>query len=432
MPAWCLRVVPCLVLACLSSTALASPGLSIGPITAAGGGALARQLDAALCGAGCEAWAKVSTRGVLDPRKAAALDVKGVLTGSVAKKGAARVLSLSFFTGKPKAARSWTFPLDGAGLLGPGALRQLQADLRLLVGAPPPAARPPLSTEPSRQAPPAAALVPRPAPAPAPVTAPVPPTAPPDRTAPPAPARPAARPVVAAELGLLVTGRSLTYRGASPGSATLLAFDVATIASPGVRLEVFPAARSVEGPLQGLGVFVDYSRSLGVDTKAIGGAVATETTFSRLAAGLLWRTPPLSSWRVTLVPTLSYQRHGASSSPTLAGLPDAELSGLGLALGAEAPLGDRLQVLAGLGYVSWSTAKDLVAGDPAFFPGGTASAFDVEAGVAVALGRRLSLRALLQARLIGYSLDPDPSGTYLADGAGDAYLGGRLVLRGEY
>ncbi|MBK9519484.1 MAG: hypothetical protein IPO09_19530 [Anaeromyxobacter sp.] len=386
-------------------------------------GALVHQLERALCSAkDCQPWAKVSTRGVLDLKKAGPLQVKGVLTGSVARKGAGRQLSLSFFTGKALATRTWTFPLDASGLLAPAAVRQLQTELRALVGGQPPPVKAPELVTPARPAPvvvPAPAV--RPPLAPAPAAEPV-----------VAPAPVGGRPLVAAELGLRLASRTLAYQGARPAGARLLAFDVPLVSGPVLRAELYPLAHGDGVLLQGLGLFVGYARTFAVDTKAQDGAVVGDTTFTRLEAGVLWRTPPLGSWRLTLVPALSYQRHSATSSPLVPGLPDAELAGLGLAVGAEAPLPGRLMLLAGLGYVAWSTARDLVSGSPAFFPGGSASAVDLEAGLAVALGRRLSLRGLLEARLIRYSLEPDPSGAYVADGASDTNLGARVLLHGEY
>jgi hypothetical protein len=160
--------------------------------------------------------------------------------------------------------------------------------------------------------------------------------------------------------------------------------------------------------------------------------VEYDSTFSRLQAGIAWRIRPMSSSRFTLVPAVSYQHLEFTVDPPLAGFPDSDLSGVKVGLGLEIPLGARFGLLLGGGYVMWTDAKDLVEGDVPFFPGGSAQALEAEAGLSVALGRWLSLRVLGEYSSTTYDLDPDPSGTYVATGATDTYLGGRAMLRAEF
>jgi hypothetical protein len=237
------------------------------------------------------------------------------------------------------------------------------------------------------------------------------------------------RPLVAGEAGLYLTGRKLTYGGAGTGSSTLRGYDASAIASPRLRLELFPAARIANRFLAGLGAFGDYSTSVGLKTQVEGTAEKRSTTFTSVEAGLLWRAPPIG-FGLVLVPSASWRRDTVSVGTAIPGLPDAALTGWKGALGAEVPLGSRLALLAGAGYVSWSKKGDLVG--PDFFPGGSARGLELEAGLAVTVVGPISVRALFEYRTTRYSLDPDPTGAYVATGATDAYVGGRLALRGEY
>jgi hypothetical protein len=101
-------------------------------------------------------------------------------------------------------------------------------------------------------------------------------------------------------------------------------------------------------------------------------------------------------------------------------------------LSAEARVASRITILAGLGWVKWLTAKELIDGDPAYFPGSDASGLEAEIGAGVVVWGPLSVRVLGTYASTRYTLDPDPTGTYAATGAEDRYLGLRAVLRGEF
>jgi hypothetical protein len=88
-------------------------------------------------------------------------------------------------------------------------------------------------------------------------------------------------------------------------------------------------------------------------------------------------------------------------------------------------------VLGAVGYVDWTTAQDLIKGSPdPFFPGGSASALEAEAGLSAPLGGPFSVRALVEYSRTSYTLKA--GGAYTASGATDAYLGFRLMARAEY
>jgi len=259
------------------------------------------------------------------------------------------------------------------------------------------------------------------------------PVAPPARAAAPGAGSPRVRLLAALEAGAYVTQRKLSYEGIPAGNTALRGFEANLISSPRFHLELYPVSLLTEGVFGGLGVFADYGFSVGLKTSEPAGGAKHSTSFSRLGAGLAWRLLPVSSSRFALIPAVSYQQLKFKIEPLagvpIAGLPDANLSGVKAGAGAEIPLGSAVSILLGVGYVKWTTAKDLV-GD-GFFPGGSAYALEAEAGVSVALSGLLSLRILGEYSGTKYSLQPDPSGTYQATGATDRYLGGRAMLRAE-
>jgi hypothetical protein len=208
----------------------------------------------------------------------------------------------------------------------------------------------------------------------------------------------------------------------------------ANLMPPFVRVELQPLARASRGLAGGLGAFAEYAVSVGQKTKveSAGGTQEHDTTYSRLALGAAWRIP---LGGVHVVPAVSWEQVTFTVSPLngvpVSGFPDSHLSGVKAALGMEVPLG-RFIFLAGARGVRWLTAKDLVGGSPAFFPGGTAWALEGEAGLRVALTGPFSLEVAGEWSGTRFSLQPDVTGTYRAASAQDNYMGGRGALRAEF
>jgi hypothetical protein len=244
---------------------------------------------------------------------------------------------------------------------------------------------------------------------------------------------PGARLLAAVEAGAYLTQRTLSYQGVPAGNA-LLGYEANLVVGPGLHLELYPASLLTENVFAGIGLFADYSFSVGLKTEDPAGGAEHSTSFTRLGAGVCWRLHLAPSSRFALIPALSYQQLKFTIEPLagvpIPGLPDANLSGVKAGVGAEIPVSDAVSILLGVGYVKWTTAGDLV-GD-GFFPGGSAYALEGEAGLSVALGGLLSLRVVGEYSRTHTSLEPDPSGTYQASGATDQYLGGRIMLRAQF
>jgi hypothetical protein len=236
---------------------------------------------------------------------------------------------------------------------------------------------------------------------------------------------------VAAELGLFVSQRTLSYSGVSASTGTLLGFDAGGLAGPALSLEVQPLAHSGSAALGGLGLRLGLAMSVGLETESLAGE-KLPTQFTRLEVGARWRAPPISGLALVLIPEVAWVSQKLTVDPAIPGLPNSDLSGVRVGLSAEARVASRLTILAGLGWVKWLTAKELIEGDPAYFPGSGASGLEAEVGAGVAIWGPLSVRLLGTYASTRYTLDPDPTGTYAATGAEDRYLGMRAVLRGEF
>jgi hypothetical protein len=425
------RMIVAALLLVAAPALAAAPRLTIGPVQGDPKLVIPTQLAEQLCGTwDCVLWKEVSTRQQPDLAKAGRLGVAGLLTGAVTGAAGARKLNLSLLTTSTRPARTWSFPLTAAGRLPGSATRQLDQDLNALL-RPPAAAAAPAPVRPPEPVAAAAAPPPPPAAAPSPAVAPPPPAA-----AAPAPAAKSAAPVerrwlVAAELGLFVSQRQLSYSGVSASTGTLLGFDAGGLAGPCLSLEVQPLARSGSAALGGLGLRFGLAMSVGLETESLAGE-KLPTQFTRLEVGARWRAPPIGGLALVLIPEVAWVSQKLTVDPAIPGLPDSDLSGVRVGLSAEARVASRVTILAGLGWVKWTTARELIDGDPAYFPGSSATGLEAEVGVGVAVWGPLSVRVLGTYASTSYTLDPDPTGTYAATGAEDRYLGMRAVLRGEF
>ena len=156
-----------------------------------------------------------------------------------------------------------------------------------------------------------------------------------------------------------------------------------------------------------------------------------DTTFARLRAGLLWKVPLGEA--LTLVPALSYETLQLSVSPAVAGLPDADLSGVEGRGGRgvdgppalEGPGGRRLPPLDERQGPREGRARS---SSPAAAP----AALEAEAGAAFSLAGPFSARLVGEYSRTSYTLKTDTTGTYLATGATDTSLGFRAMLRAEF
>lgn len=439
-------LLACALVAALPAAAAPRLRVALAPVTGRARPALAAQLRGEICGAfTCVAWARVSTAGAPDAGKARRDGVAGSLVGVVGRQGGRRVLALSLFTRDRFATVTWRLSLDVRGRVPAEELAAVVRELSRRLGgaaaesapAPPPVTAP---APPSPSAPPARAAPELPPPPARMEVVPAEPRAEEAAPAPlparpaPLPARPALRPTrndgppwLALEVGALGGRRELRFEGARAAPAPLRDHVVPAFAGPVARVEVHPAAPLTRGLLAGVNAFASYASSIGIQTRLDG--ESHETRLWRLSTGAGWRTAPLGARRAAIAVTASYELRRATVRPAIAGLPDAELSGLRGGVGCELPLGRSLSLTAAAGYVRWLTARELVDSRGPFFPGGAAWALEAEAGLSVAISGSVSLALGGELTRTRYSLRPDPDGIYRADAASDSQLLGRVALR---
>jgi hypothetical protein len=227
------------------------------------------------------------------------------------------------------------------------------------------------------------------------------------------------------EVGAFVTSRSLSYSG----GAAPVGYSVTAAAGPWVGVEFFPLALVTNNLASGVGVIADYGTSLGLNSTAPSGA-SIPTTLWWLRLGAEWRLRPFSTSEFAIIPSLSYLQQDFTLSPAYAGLPNSSLSGLESSLRLDIPVSRSLSILAGGSYVYWWSAQQLV-GSTSFYSSGSAGALEAKAGLSLQVWGPLSLRGLWFYSVTSYTLGATTQ-PYLATGAKDQYVGGRLTLFGAF
>jgi hypothetical protein len=239
-----------------------------------------------------------------------------------------------------------------------------------------------------------------------------------------------ARWLAAAEVGVFLTSRQLSFEGEPSGPTRLRGYSSGAIAGPWIHLEGFPLLEVAGDLLAGLGVFADFGSSVGLRT-SVEGPAGNEQRASwlwQLGVGVEWRIRPVDSLPVTMVPALSYRWQSFSISPPVLGLPDSSLGGLCGSLRIEVAVASRYTILIGGGYVRWFGLADMVGAG--YFTSGRAQALEASLGFGVAILGPLSLRAYGFYSGTWYSLEASLSSPYQATGATETFFGGRLVVRG--
>jgi hypothetical protein len=415
-----------------------------------------RQILLQVCGPyQCVAASRYTTDDRPDPEKLAAGGVSGYLGGAVTGAAADRHVILTLTTPTTtakKPAHTWRLRLGPDGKLRPQVLERFAIEMDEILQASSAQVTPAPSAPPQRAPPPAAKPAPPPPP---PAAKPPPPRAPPpaeaqtqtegaprekpqtepkEREHDREPARTAYQGPLrgAVEAGVWITNRKLSFSGANGGS--LRTYDASAIFVPRMRLEGYAAAFQVKNRfLSGLGLYAEYSHSVGLKVKPPSGDTSGNRngTLTTLDLGMAWRLRPVASSGFTLIPALGYRSLQVTTSPKIDGLPDAKLSGYELRLDLDAPVGRKFRFLAGGGYTLWTQAKELVKGG--YFGKGTARGFEIEGGGQYRFWGPLHAKLMLEWQSQKYSgLGKPASSEWSASGASDSYLGARFMVRGEF
>jgi hypothetical protein len=419
-----------LLLLALASPALAAPHVVVGDFKGDKKSAAAKSLRSVVCARlSCVEPKKVGLPRKLDWKKAAKSKVQGVLTGTIAKGKLA--LKLQSNPGAP--AQTWSFKLGKGGKLASADATQVREDLLNLFAPPSP---PPTAPEPAPTPEPAPMPTPvPPSPAPAPKPAPRPesreptPRSPVEAHVEPAPAREAGTPpLLHVELGLDLERRTLRYSNLA--SANLSEYEAPVIYSPRLRLEAYPLAQKLEGIPAGLGLLLDYRVAVGLKS-AVEGGPTHPTRQSVFALDLRLRIPVGEEKQSAIIPFLGYRRAGfrvdpAADGTRFVGLPTILTGGPRFGVAVDLVPVEKLHVLGQADYVIALAKADLIG--PDYFPSGSASVIEGELGLGYELVPHVDLRAVFEVSRTGFSFDPAGQSRYVASGASELLLGGRLML----
>jgi hypothetical protein len=453
-------------------TAEAAPKITIAPITGDKKSQVGSQISGALCRTyTCVPSSRVFTKKKPDWNKMKSAQVSGLLVGGVAKSksGKGKEVQLSWLDKPGKAAQSWSFPLSNAGKITSSSLQTLSADVGNLVSgggtaavgavgavaagtAPgadtmsstPPTAAPAAGVMAAAAATPAAAE-----PLPLPVT-PTPPPATGEKTLADTPVAvdaganqgyeaPRHQWRFAVELGADLLNRNLSY-GNVPAGSILRPYSLSLFVAPHARLELFPIAFFSDGFFSGIGLFGDYSMSLGLKSKFQDTSNSFEkgTTYTRWQAGVEWRMRFWHDSDFAIVPFFGYgkQKFVTDGDPVgsgFSGLPQFDLSGVKFGLRLDIPVSSGFWIIVGGDYVMWNTKTLLVQDDTGVNSSsftGSAKAIEAELGFHIQLVGPLALRIFGTYNSTSFTFDPNQANA--AGSATDRYLGGRVMLRLQF
>jgi hypothetical protein len=462
------RLVALGLLVCALS-AEAAPKITIAPITGDKKSQVGSQISGALCRTyTCVPSSRVFTKKKPDWNKMKSAQVTGLLVGGVAKSksGKGKEVQLSWLDKPGKAAQSWSFPLSNAGKLTSSSLQTLSADVGNLtsgggaaavgaVGAVAAGAAPGADTMSSTPptAPPAAGAMAATAAATEPLPLPVTPTPPPatgEKTLADTPVAvdaganqgyeaPRHQWRFAVELGADLLNRNLSY-GNVPAGSILRPYSLSLFVAPHARLELFPIAFFSDGFFSGIGLFGDYSMSLGLKSKFQDTANTFEkgTTYTRWQAGVEWRMRFWHDSDFAIVPFFGYGKqkfvtNGDPAGSGFDGLPQFDLSGVKFGLRLDIPVSSGFWIIVGGDYVMWST-KNLLVQDASGVNSteftGSAKAIEAELGFHIQLVGPLALRIFGTYNSTSFTFDANQANA--AGSATDRYLGGRVMLRLQF
>lgn len=191
------------------------------------------------------------------------------------------------------------------------------------------------------------------------------------------------------------------------------------------NLEVYPAAFVTGGPAAHIGLLVDFDYAVGISSKSEDGT-KYGTTALNLRASLIGRIP-IS--RVTINPFFGYalQTYGiSSSSGTKPNIPNVSYGGLrgGLEL--------RIMIIGPVGFQLGFAGTYLLSkgevGGAGYFPRAKANGIDANGALVLAIGERIEVTLGGEYQRYWYSMNPEIGDPYIAGGALDIYVSGKLGL----
>ena len=407
----------------LASSASAQK-VSILPFTGPGAAAVQGQLSGSLCDtADCVPAEKVTAAKKPDWKKAKKEGVTTFLAGKTVKKGKKVSLELQVLTGPGATTAKRNYPLDRNNMLSAANLQD--AIERIGASSPGPAPREEAQTP----------DVKRPEPTPAPRAEPEPVTrGEPERgTAAeptPAPTEKKAK-FLKIDVGADVVTRSLSYDQLT--SSNLRTYQLPPVGQPVLGVQFFPLALMRDDLLAGLGVEVSAGFAPWIQSRVTNTTATYPTSIFRFDGGIRWDLRFIESFALVVSPYVgvrlqSFTVGAASDGSRIDGLPNISYFGLRAGLGLEVPIIPRYLVVFGrFGVLPVFGAGEIISA--AYFKNGSVFGLEANAGVGVNVLPFLQIRASFEFQRYALTFKTDTTDTYVANGAGDTWLGGNLSLR---
>jgi hypothetical protein len=426
-----------LALILLAGPAFAAQKLAITPLGGDKGHAVEKQLSSSLCKrVACAPHAKVMKGAKPDFARAKKAGINAVLIGHVA---GGHVEVTVVFSDQPKIpVFSQTYPLAKGKLSKNDLLALTEAVAGALGGAPVPPPPEPTAPTPPPPPEPVAEKPPTPAepltPAPEEHASPAPRETERERTSEVVveehPTRPAAKnwPIILADVGLDIVGRSFDYNQLSQGNA--LRYSAPGIFSPRLDLELCPLAHSISGFGGRWGISAEGTYAVGLQSQ-LGTAPAHPTSLLRFDGGVLWwlgnptgfSFAPEAGYRL-----LSFSTSAAKDGSVLTGLPNVTYGSLRFSGAIRFAASDSLRLDLRLSGMPVLGAADLIG--PNYFTKGSGLGLEGEAGVRLLLTKQVGIGVF--GEYTRYTFSFNSTGAYQAKGATDQYYGGRAAATFTY
>ncbi len=429
------------MLVALSATTASAQRVSFPSFTGPGAAAARNQLFSSVCDtADCVSAAKTTTKGKPDWKKAKKESVQFFVTGSVVKRGKALSLDLFVFNkaGAPKARRS--FPLERGSTL---SSKNLQSAMDLLAGVFGPRKSPPQEPpkeEPVNKPPPKEKeKEPTRPPDPPPVKAEKEPRPAPEKETPGEPEpEPKAetkgkrKAFLVLEAGVEVLNRRLEYNQVA--TSNLRRYDLALYGQLAFLAEFYPLVLlGRDDLLAGLGVEFGLAIAPWLQSRLTSVTDAFPTSSTRFDAAVRFNLAPIKGFALTFSPylgirTQSFVVSALADGRRIDGLPNIGFVGLRAGLGVDVPvIPGWLNVFGRFGIIPVFGSGEIISA--MFFPNGGAFGLEANMGFGVRILPFLQVRASFEFQRYGLTFVTQPTDPYVAAGASDTYLGGKVAVR---
>lgn len=224
-------------------------------------------------------------------------------------------------------------------------------------------------------------------------------------------------------------GRGFSY--SDPITANLRPFNVSFMPSPSVSAELYPLTLSGNARLSGFGLHGGFALSLGVKSARAGGP-DYPTNYTRFDVGAHYRLWLGDRWdSFAIIPKVGLHGSGLSLGAAANGAKETELpstayTGLELGLGLDVPVASVFHLVADGAFVVLFSSGDPISA--AYFTGGSANGLTARAGFKIGLSDNFAVLAGVSYQHYFFKFTPQVGDRFVAGGALDQFLAGRIGL----